>query len=289
MAHPGPGRGTGQEAGPRISVDDSALLEASCNVSATRSRSRSPSSLELCTHKALANQDRLSPSALKPSCLSKCLSFPRLMTGSPGPTGLDPRSLIAAEQDYDQLSMAGNVGLLRSMSARTVDSFTQHMEHSLGSSDSGSRLLAPCHACMETMGGRSTSCPQMTLTVLAGKPDTAVSDSYLGKSPCAEPDLTGEVINDLPTAATTNFPDLIPEAKLDSPDQQNANLPSIPAPDVTCNKLSGNLTRNNETKNSLLLERKNESRDTHRDGNFNVDAREKCLRWLKSISIDAGQ
>lgn len=273
------------DSSPRISVDDSALLEASSLTPAPRSRSRSPSSLELCTHKNPANQDRLSPSALKPTSLSKCLSFPRLQSGSPGPEGLDPRFLGAGDVDYDQLSMVGNVGLLRSMSARTMDSNPQHLIHSLGSSESGSRYLSPCDQCAENMGARSTSCPQMSLTVLVGKPDAAVSGAYLGHSPCAEPDLSAEVIPDLPLVPSTNFPDLIPEgdaAKVtDTPDRQNANLPP-PVPDVTCNKFT-----KNDAKNSVLFGSK--GREALRDGNFNVDAREKCLRWLKTLSIDTGQ
>ena len=274
------------EQGPRISVDDSALLEASCQPGATRGRSRSPSSLELCSHRLGSGKDRLSPAALKGCPLQKCLSFPRLQSGE----GAAAR-LLAAEQDFDDVSMVGHAGLLRSMSARTVDSLPQHMTHSLGSSESGSRFLSPCSACADNMGTRSTSCPQMTLTVLAGKPDAAVSGAYLGHSPCEEPDLAGEVIKDLPVAPAANFPDLIPERKTSLPDRQNANMPSSGTsgmpPDVTCHQQA----RKSSGHQGTLVERTGPDPLAHksRDGNYNVDAREKCLRWLKSISIDAGQ
>lgn len=234
------------------------------------------------------------------SHMHKCRSLPRIPAANPAALG-SPRIQIAASMlstsdlmlDTDQLSIAGNVGLLRSMSARTVDSLI-HMDRSLASSNSGSRFLSPCGDKMDNLAARSTSCPSMAYPMI-----TCRSGSHFQLRHHADDrdvNLDGEEITDLPIEPTQNFPDLIPELREDfTPDSHNGNLPLYA--DI-CDEGDGAAAAedsgdNNNDKSESQGPREVEasvstsSTDRQRmDGNFNVSAREKCIRWLKSLSVD---
>ncbi len=135
---------------------------------------------------------------------------------------LQPHS--TASDDLDRLSTAGNVGLLRSMSARTVDSLPG-VDSSHNSSCSGSRyFLSPVPGGAGDIGGlggvepmtaRSTSCPSMSY-------QHTIPHAYhpFNKSNRENNDddddinLEGEVITDLPVEPTRLFPDLLPQLDL---------------------------------------------------------------------------
>ena len=134
---------------------------------------------------------------------------------------LQPHS--TASDDLERLSTLGNVGLLRSMSARTVDSLPG-VDSSHNSSGSGSRyFLSPCPGMDrgggESMTARSTSCPSMACssqTIPHGyhpfsRANNAMDDDI---------NLEGEVITDLPLEATRLFPELLPQLGL-NPDGNN--------------------------------------------------------------------
>ena len=219
------------------------------------------------------------------------LAFPRIHVAS---AMLSSSDLML---DTDQLSLAGNVGLLRSMSARTVDSLV-HMDRSLASSNSGSRFLSPSgDATTDNLAARSTSCPSMAYPMLTCRSGSHFQLRSSGEE--RDVNLDGEEITDLPIEPTQNFPDLIPELREDyTPDSHNGNLPLYS--DICDDTPDGTTTpsraddapeqrQNNNDKKEQggpAPEVKDAKQQQRADGNYNVSAREKCIRWLKSLSID---
>ena len=132
---------------------------------------------------------------------------------------LQPHS--TASDDLERLSTLGNVGLLRSMSARTVDSLPG-VESSHNSSGSGSRyFLSPCPGMDrsgESMTARSTSCPSMAYASGQTIPHGYHPFSRANNDDEDDINLEGEVITDLPMEATRLFPELIPQLGLNVED-----------------------------------------------------------------------
>ena len=132
---------------------------------------------------------------------------------------LQPHS--TASDDLERLSTLGNVGLLRSMSARTVDSLPG-VESSHNSSGSGSRyFLSPSPGMDrggESMTARSTSCPSMAYSSGQTIPHGYHPFSRANNDDDDDINLEGEVIADLPVEATRLFPELIPQLGLNVQD-----------------------------------------------------------------------
>ena len=119
-----------------------------------------------------------------------------------------------ASDDLERLSTLGNVGLFRSMSARTVDSLPG-VESSHNSSGSGSRyFLSPSPGLErsgESLTARSTSCPSMSnpsgQTIPHGYNPFCRANNEEEEE---DINLEGEVITDLPRL----FPDVLPQLGL---------------------------------------------------------------------------
>ncbi len=138
----------------------------------------------------------------------------------------------AASDDLERLSTAGNLGLLRSLSARTVGDSSpgpggsgpgDACALSRGSSGSG-YFLSPLQGggVGEPMTARSTSCPSMSYqqTLPSGyNPFRNHGDEQ------EDINLEGEVITDLPVEPTRLFPDLIPGLELGLRDERRGDWP----------------------------------------------------------------
>ena len=148
---------------------------------------------------------------------------------------LQPHS--TASDDLERLSTLGNVGLLRSMSARTVDSLPG-VESSHNSSGSGSRyFLSPSPGMDrggESMTARSTSCPSMACSTGQTIPHGYHPFSRANNVDNDDINLEGEVITDLPIEATRLFPELLPQLGLhpessgNNRDCDNGNVTNAP-------------------------------------------------------------
>ena len=196
-------------------------------------------------------------SAGGPVSMQKCLSFPRIVTDRPtswsispcqSRTYLDtcniyPQSFLGGSEksvDPDRLSIIGHAGLLRSMSARTVELERDRPEpESVNSSGSSSRYLSPACDRVDPLTNRSTSCPSMAYTehtgagrTNGGLPPGTTEDvrHLLFRRGDAEEDinLEGEEIDDLPIEPNTVFPELPPDL-IEScrPDPANLSLKGL--------------------------------------------------------------
>ena len=191
----------------------------------TQDQCHAESSPQLCRHDSC-------------SALTSCLMAPPGYGGSSrelyhmGGPGMNVGSI-------DNMSTTCNIGLLRSMSARTIDSLPAIESSASGESGSAKMLLQlPGGGVgdIANMAARSTSCPSMAhpicrpLHITDGSistkpPNTGGSAGTNSKSafPFArEVDLDGEIITDLPVqfnmaTGGDTFPDMIPALNIEPP------------------------------------------------------------------------
>ena len=323
----------------RISVDDSAV-DQGCPQDIGR---RSPEvSFRLELDGRPARTGNVSPSTTSPVAgstgpMQKCLSFPRIVTDRSGGSSLSPcQSRLYLDAcfpvtflgdgdraiDPDRLSIAGHAGLLRSMSARTVDS-RQEADQSLNSSGSSSRYLSPAGDRINrpTLAGRSTSCPSMAYPNLtcrtSGLPAEAMNDikhfPFRDRDVEDDINLDGEVITDLPIEPNTVFPDLpddlgLGEDKLESRAPNKAGTLNYPGRRQSHSSLQPEVVKADDNRHGARPKQDLYSGDGSRAGPFmnirdltrsaakeamsqprrpddscKVDTNEKCLRWLNTL------
>ena len=208
----------------------------------------------------------------------------------------------------DNMSTTCNVGLLRSMSARTVDSLPG-LESSASGSGSDPKFLLQLPADASNMTCRSTSCPSMAYPPFpmrspshqqSEKPgDPTAPHSHCGYSYVndnRDVNLEGEVISDLPVLfdPTQNFPDIIPELQLETA------RPSILA-------MTSGITLNDNDDHRRLCQKYELSKQYISIGELPsgvakgvitdtkpttagttvqpVDVTEKCMMWLDTLSL----
>lgn len=268
--------------------------------------------------------------------MQKCLSFPRIVTDrpttwsiSPGQsrTYLDacyPQSFLSEKSvDPDRLSIAGHAGLLRSMSARTVDLERRaEPDNSLNSSDSSSRYLSPAGDHIDPLAGRSTSCPSMAYVDIPykseGLPPGTSSDvrRMLFRSNDQEEDdidLAGEEIDDLPIEPNTVFPELPPDLLTDnckttignlslkglqiSNEKQDTteesrmsqtdekNKPSISNDSKKLSNTGDDYVNVRDLPKSTISDAMKRRQPAFDSNSQNVDTNQKCLRWLNALPV----
>lgn len=214
----------------------------------------------------------------------------------------------------DNMSTTCNVGLLRSMSARTVDSLPGFDSASSGSG--GPKFLLQLPADMSNMTCRSTSCPSMAYppqpcrVQFQGKENETGPEQSASRSHCGYPygnetkdiNLEGEVISDLPVLFDPNatFPDLIPDFQLETTQTPNRLSCSV--------RTRPNWTVDKSIDNRHLCQRYELSKQFISIGELPtgiakgvitdqapvqgsslpiVDVTEKCMMWLDTLSLSS--